>query len=375
MPKLPLTTQAALIFEMPPALDLARLLEDVNAALDEAELPTFEMGPAGTDVFALYRSDTLHATVAVHSGPLGLRGLERALTAPAAEAQIGRFEQALTKGRAHVVIAVGEGPSPVRFDTPAPVAAEIRLKVLARILDCVTAHARPMAAHVCSSDMLYTPEALAAALTGTPETALLLHPEVLTEQTGPQGEEGRGLILWNSHHLIGRTLVIEGLPAPVPARVAAKLAQTLIRQSRSGKIRLDPGASLKDAAGTMLRIRHEAPDEADPAGRIVASFWAAPASAGGAETAAPFVPHPGYTAFPADPAPAPENAEAQGWTAPGAIPHSRSERRGGASPNWMLWVGFGLFLWIGLPLLNVPKMVIEAAFSSADENPFLARKP
>lgn len=373
MSKLPLTTQAALMFQSVPSLDLAQLLEEANAQLAGADLPVFEMDPTGTDVFALLRSEKMHATIAVHSGPLGLRGLERALTAPAAEARIAHFEQALTKGRAHVVIAVGEGPSPVRFDTPVPVAAKLRLAVLARLIACITARERPLAAHLCSSDLLYTPQALEAAIAAPSDESLLLHPEPLTDQTGPDGEEGRGLILRNSHHLLDRTLVIEGVPEPVPAKVTAKLAHTLLRQARAGKIRLDHGASLKDAAGTTLRIRHEDPDAADPAGRIVVSFWSAPAASGGAETAQPFIPHPGYTAFPADvpeqDAPGPQ----PGWPALGDDAQHPAPAPRASGPNWMLWVGFGLFLWIGLPLLNVPKMVIESAFSSGQESPFVDR--
>ena len=29
----------------------------------------------------------------------------------------------------------------------------------------------------------------------------------------------------------------------------------------------------------------------------------------------------------------------------------------------MILVGIGLFLWVGLPLLNLPKIAIESAFS------------
>ena len=34
----------------------------------------------------------------------------------------------------------------------------------------------------------------------------------------------------------------------------------------------------------------------------------------------------------------------------------------------MILVGIGLFLWIGLPLLNIPKAVLEATFSEGLNN-------
>lgn len=368
MPKLPLTTQAALIYEVPPEISLSDLLEPANAALSAAGLPVFEVGPAATEAFALFTAPKLHATLAIHNGALGVRGLERALAAEPDNTRLDRFETALTRGRAHMVIAVGEGPSPVRFDTPAPVPVADRLRVLACLMRCVTQIAAPMAAHVCAADRMFTPEDLETALAEAPERSLLLHPEALGGMIGPEGENGAGLAMRNAHHLIGRTLVIEGVPEPVPAEVTAKLAQTLIRQAAAGKIRLEDGASLRDGAGTTLHIRHEAPDAADPAGRVIASFWTEPAQKG-AEAEPPFVPHPGYAAVPVEPPAAPE-APADAWASIAPPPHV-SERPAKTGPNWMLWVGFGLFLWIGLPLLNVPKMVIESAFSSAQDNPFL----
>lgn len=371
MPKMPLTTQAALIYEAPPELSLSALLSEANADLAKSGLPAFEMGPASSAVFGLFTAPAMHATVAVHPGPLGTRGLERALAAETSEARMQQFEAALIEGRAHVVIAVGEGPSPVRFDTPTPVPVETRLKVLATLMKSVMGQARPLAGHNCAADRMFTVQALEDAVARAPEHALLLHPEILPAQTGPDGESGTGLVLFNSHYLLGRTLVIEGVPEQVPAAVTEKLAKTLIRQACAGKINLDDGASLRDAAGTTLHIRHEAPDQADPAGRIVASFWTGAATDGGADTAAPFISHPGYAAVPVEEHPEPTVGREE-WS--GVEPSAHlAEKTARTGPNWMLWVGFGLFLWIGLPLLNVPKMAIEAAFSSSQQNPFLDR--
>ena len=41
---------------------------------------------------------------------------------------------------------------------------------------------------------------------------------------------------------------------------------------------------------------------------------------------------------------------------------STGKRQAGGS-GWMILVGIGLFLWVGLPLLNLAKMAIESAFS------------
>jgi len=363
-------TQAALIFDGVPEVALEEIRIRINKALGKRGYPEFELGSGASDSFVLFRNPQFHATIAIHKTPLGLRGQERAAASPVVREKEADFAQIAQTGPAHILICVGEGPEPLSFDQPAPVETKIKLEVLLTLIRLVMRQARPVAAHLCTSDMFYTADDLDAAFSGGFPPSILVHPVETTKQTGPDGDERPGLILYQSEHLIGKTLVLEGVPASVPLDMSLSLADTIIRQHMKGTLPLADGDTLSETVGMELYVRHAEPDAAFPGGRIVASFWPS-APDGGAMPGEPFPNHPGYAAVPATPGSDTSSGETGDGTwvppSPGSsyAPDGSSKRR---SSGWMILVGIGLFLWIGLPLLNIPKAVLEATFSEGLNN-------
>ena len=134
------------------------------------------------------------------------------------------------------------------------------------------------------------------------------------------------------------------------------------------------GDRLSEKLGTALYVRHLSANAAFPAGRIVVSFSETAPPRTRQTAGQPFLPHPGYAAISghsAEAAPRPNDewtpdrsardrdTDPVGLAGLSASPRERS----GSSPTWMILVGVGLFLWIGLPLLNVPQKLLQATFS------------
>lgn len=355
-----LTTQAALLYPATPDLTFDELLTEINTFLTRRGEQALERSEMSSQHFVLFSNPRLHVSIALHATPLGARGLDQALTAAVTRAKGEDFDRLAADSPAHLRIAVGDGPHPMPIERPDAVQVRTKLRLLQEVLRLVTARARPLAAHLCTSDLFYTPEELAAALAAAPSPVLTLHPVPTPKQTGPRGRDGTGLIAWQSHHLIGRTLVLEGIPEAVPLEMSLALLDTLVREKVKGALALAEGDALKETLGMALYVRHAAPDATFPKGRIIVSFWPEPAEAAGTEAPAPFRPHPGYSAVTAV-----WERDAEGGESVtlghGSL-RSTGKRQAGGS-GWMILVGIGLFLWVGLPLLNLPKMAIESAFS------------
>ena len=355
-----LTTQAALIYHSAPDLPFDALLNEINSFLTRRGEPSLELNEVSSDQFALFSNPRLHVSIAVHSTPLGERGLEQAFNAAVTRAKGEDFVHIARNTPAHLRIAVGDGPHPTPFDRPDVVQPRTRLRLMQEVLRLVMDKARPVAAHLCMSDLFYTTEELESALAAAPTPSLSLHPVPTPRIVGPNGRDGTGLIAWQSHHLIGRTLVLEGIPEAVPLDMSLALLDTLVRENVKGALALADGDELKETLGMALYERHAEPDAGFPAGRIIVSFWPAAPDATIATPLTPFRNHPGYSAVTAV-------WESEDDTGSGASLGSGSLRGSGArqsgSSSWMILVGIGLFLWVGLPLLNLPKIAIESAFS------------
>ena len=361
-----MATQAALIYADQPTLNLDEIRVRINKALSKRGYPEFEMGMGSSEQFALFRSSKMHATVALHNGPLGIRGQERAAVNAVTRAKDTDFASIAQNSSAHVLICVGDGPDPVSFDQPAPVDVKIKLEVLLTLIRLVMRQARPKVAHLCTSDMFYTADELEAGFANGFAPSMMLHPIETKPQPGPDGELRKSLILFQSEYLAGKTIVLEGIPDPVPLDMSLSLAETMIRQHMKGTLPLADGDALKEAVGMELYIRHAEPNAAFPSGRIIASFWATPAETADATAATPFINHPGYAAISASPSSRDdaEDATDDTWSPSSTRSAYVSDKASGKrSSSWMLLVGIGLFLWIGLPMLNIPKAVLEATFS------------
>lgn len=363
-----LTNQAALIYAEPPVFDAADLLGALNSALVSMGHVPLKPGPMMSEQFMLFSQPRLHATIAIHRTPLGTHGLERALNA----ARLGRaacdYQPILKKNRAHVVITVAAGETPLPFDPPEPVEARTLLEILFRLIRFVTAEARPVAAHLCTSDRLYKPEELDRALTRNLPASLLVHPTEVRVDQRAGGQTGVSLIAHQSAHLLGKTLIIEGLPLSVPKKLGEQLVESLIARHLEGKLPLANGDRVRKNDDITLHVRHEDSVSVSPDGAIVVSFWDQAPKANYLDRQSPFEGHRGYNALPPK-SPMPEDmAEASdssnwdsGYISGAAL--SSSPRKSGP-PTWMIMVAIGMFLWIGLPLLDIPKSVIESTFSN-----------
>lgn len=352
-------TQAALLYPEAPGLSFDDLLTAFNADLRQAGEMSFSLGGDTSERFALFTHAGVHATVAIHAGPIDRGAAARAVTSAASLGLPVDVEAVLASHRAHMLISVADGPSPAAFDTPEPVPAELRVDLLARLTRLVAEQAPPEAIHLTAADRMYSARDIAAIEQSDP-APMLIHPHLTGESTSTGGARGYGLRAEGSQVLLGGPVLdVEGIPETMPPRSAHKLACKLLRAYSAGKLRLNDGSRVNTPGGLSLRIRHEDGSDSAPGGSIVASFHGrAPASP---QVVAPFPPHQGYLAMRTPPASGPATDGPDISWVPPASGSAASERAQGSS-RWMIFVGIGLLLWIGLPLLNIPETVIKAAF-------------
>lgn len=372
MPKDTLTTQAALIYADRPGLPFDTILDRLNSALAKRDIQPMETRDPSSREFRLIGNDRLHATIAIHGNPLGSRGQTRALKISEQLGATQDFEALAQTCPAHIQICVGEGPSPVLFEAPKPVPAAQRLMLLFTVLRLVMGYARPAAVHLCVSDRFYDSDDLEQSLSGGPAPDLLWHPQVFARRQDAGGRTREDLVLHQSECLLGRTLILSGLPAKMPLAQRLDLAQRLTHQHLDGSAPLEDGVIAGSDGQPTLSIRTFPPDLSAPHGRIVAE---ATGSTPSNETVPLFAPHRGYSAVshdpgdPGDPAkpglrPGDSGADDTGWQdhdIPSARPGPRPKTRKSAA--WITLGVLGLFLWVGLPMLNLPKLALEAAYS------------
>lgn len=361
-----LTIQAALLYRATPELNFADLRDRLNATLASSGIPPLEDSPLSSDQFALFRNTRLHISIAVHRTPLPAAGLKTALAAPASRSKRCDFERLLAQSHAHVILSVGDGPTPAALEPVTPAPAAIKLALLNRVMALVHERAPAIAAHLCTNDLFFTPAEIDAAAAQQIPPGMVMHP---LKADGP----ARALRLCNSEVLIGKVLEIHDIPTSVPVSMQLTLANTLVTQHLAGALPLEDGDRLEDAVGMALSVRHGRPASSAPKGRIIVSFDSPDLPRAPRWEVSTYQPHPGYAASPTPPEAAPPG-EARDWQPP---PRSSYRGRvadvaGKSSSNWMIWVGIGLFLWIGLPLLHIPQMVLQAAFSDA---PLLSDQP
>lgn len=364
-----LTSQAALIYAAPPVFEPDTILMSLNSAIVSMGHAPLTLSPMASDQFMQFSHPALHATIAIHRAPLGISGLERALNAARVARHAFGFQEVIENNPAHVIITIGEGASPLPFDTPDPVPARTKLEILFRLMRVITAEARPKAAHLCTSDRFYTPEELDKALTRNLPISLLVHPIEMRVDQNETGQTGTSVIAHQSEHLLDKTLVIEGLPPNVPKQLAEQLIESLIGKYLSTDLPLANGDKIRKDAEMTLHVRHSDPLRHCPNGAIIVSFWSAPPHDGYLVNQPHFEGHPGYMPLVRKPntseQPQDEEASDLGWTPTymSAV-SSETNPRKSAPPMWMILTGIGLFLWVGLPLLNVPQMLIESTLSN-----------
>lgn len=350
-----LMTQAALIYGAAPDLDFAALRAALNHALASSGSPALEDSPMSSDQFALFRNARVHVSIALHRTPLPARGLQHALAAAATRSKRCDFERILDQSHAHVIVSVGDGPTPLPLEPVTAAPAAIKLALLHKAITLIHDRAPADALHMCTNDLFHSAAEIEGAAAQAIAPALVMHPLAADEPS-------RAIRLCNSEHLIGSVLEIHEIPNRVPVSMQLTLANTLVTQHMSGALPLDDGDRLEDAVGMGLTVHRARPTAQAPSGRIVVTFDSeAPQRAPRWDSAA-FHPHRGYSVLSSAIAPAAETDE---WTPDSASGYgariaASAENR---SSNWMIWVGIGLFLWIGLPLLDIPQKIIHATFS------------
>ena len=139
---------------------------------------------------------------------------------------------------------------------------------------------------------------------------------------------------------------------------------------------LGQGSMWKSVAQALdSRCHFRAPDlpghgrsPAFPDGRVIATFRPETPGTEPEDDAAPFAGHPGYSAL--APAVSQPDEHDETWSpVPGAVAPGRTQSGRGLS-TWMVLLVVGVFLWIGLPLLNVPQKLISTTFSNDLNAPF-----
>lgn len=352
-----LNTQAALVYRAPPVIDLGALRARINAELASSGSPALEDSPMSSDEFVLFRNARLHVTVAIHRTPLPTRGLQHALSAPATRSRRTDFAALIAQSRAHVIVSVGDGPAPIPLEPVTPAPPALKLALLHKTVSLLHTQSPAEALHTGANDLFHTAAEIETAATQAIVAGFVMHPLAADAPA-------RALRMINSELLIGKVLEIHGIAEKVPVSMQLVLANTLVVQHIAGNLPLEDGDRLEDSVGMGLTIRHARPTAQAPEGRLVVAFDNDGLQRAPRWETAVFTPHPGYSAPLAPPAPAALDGQVE-WIPPGAGGYSSrvvaaAENR---SSNWMIWVGIGLFLWIGLPLLNIPQMILQATFS------------
>ena len=333
--------QASLVYDAAPRFDFAALTEAANLVLRETGHGALVIKPQSTEVFALFGNDILHATVAIHDAPLRLGGTAG---------------EKLSVSKAHVEITVRSGPDPVAFDKPEPVSVVLLASLLQQLARSVHEAAPCKSMHIAASDRFFSADVfddLGASLT----PHLFLSPEKLTDVVGPEGQTGQQYVFHQSRHFVGRELVLRGVPAKVPQEMITTLIDALIAQHLNGSVPLLDGDTISGSLDISLNVRHAT--SRDGRACVLVSFWPEP------EGTSPQI--PAFSVQTAtSPAPTPTAAEyPDEWSAPGSGAYSTAKStEKGSKSTWILLVGLGLFLWVGLPMLEIPQKVIKSAFSN-----------
>ena len=333
--------QASLVYDAAPRFDFAALTGAANLVLRETGHGALMIKPQSTEVFALFGNDILHATIAIHDTPLRLGGTTG---------------EKLAVSKAHVVISVRSGSDPVAFDKPEPASVVLMASLLQQLARSVHEAAPCKSVHIAASDRFFSADVFDD-LDATLTPHLFLSPEKLTDVVGPEGQTGQQYVFHQSRHFVGRELVLRGVPAKVPEVMVTTLIDTLIHQHLNGAVALGDGDTISGSLDISLFVRHAT--SRDGRACVLVSFWPEP------EGTSPQLPvFSVQTAT--SPAPAPIAVEdPDDWSAPGPGAYSTDNRTDkGSKSTWILLVGLGLFLWVGLPMLDIPQKVIKSAFSN-----------
>lgn len=248
-----LATEATLFCRKPVQFDPVEIRARFDAARGPDAVPARLRGMAEAESLVL-EAQGCQIMFSAARRRLASAPFRDALASPILADRRGRFSEAIRTHLAHVRVLV---TAPTGSDLPPLV---VRIAVLKAALDTVCALEEATLVHCLPGNMLLDPAELREAR----DAALLaFRPDPVP---GDMAHEV-GLRATGSHHLLGRTLVLAPAPRALDASIA--LAARII-ETHSGELPRH-GSEIETEDGETLYARHDAPDAADPAGRVVFS--------------------------------------------------------------------------------------------------------
>lgn len=165
-------------------------------------------------------------------------------------------------GHVSVTVAARQGASPLPW--------HLQLVVLHRAILVLFDISDAGLAHLPLSDMLFDRDEIAGTRDMTVPLALCLHPVPIAARDVPVIAgvlPPLGLVMLGAERFCGKPVVLA--PSPLPLQEGLALVTQLVRDHAGGLRLLEDGAHFDDAGPGGVFIRHSAPDDGAPAGRIL----------------------------------------------------------------------------------------------------------
>ena len=237
-------------------------------ALRRFDLPLIAEGQneAGQLVFANPR---FRLTLKYHHGPCPPETLAAALQAPVLALKPGDLRTQTAEHAQHLTVSV-QPTAPGAAGPQGPLPWHMRLVVLHRAILALFDLSEAEMLHFPLSDMLFARSEVLETRDATLPLPLCLHPLPIAPADVPTIAgvlPPLGLVALGSERFCGKPVVLA--PSSVPLREGITLVAALLRDHAGGVLALDDGAELRNPSHGGVFIRHTAPDEGAPKGRIL----------------------------------------------------------------------------------------------------------
>ena len=273
---------AHFLFAGKPTLNLENILTLINDRTAKHGAAQLSLSPLSTNSYAVICGANVHATITVSRG----RCPHTSAEALAQKNDLTNAQrEVLTTHDAHITVEVADSDAPVTAKTremyaamgirPRACPAATKLRLFHALCDVLAEAAAPELIHLHPADQILSASDLAALRQEALPVSLLVVTERGDTRIGPGGAVGDDIIARNGDYLVGKTLVLRGVPNEMATQEMSDLLMRIMHQYRDGRLALADGDRLAAAEGVTLHVYHETLPEAGKT-QIVASFWPAP---------------------------------------------------------------------------------------------------
>jgi hypothetical protein len=217
----------------------------------------------------LFTNPRFRLTLKYHHDPCPPETLIAALQAPVLALKPGDLRRQAADHAQHLTVSVtpkAQGTASLQ----GPLPWHMRLVVLHRAILALFDLSEAEMLHFPLSDMLFARSEVLETRDATLPLPLCLHPLPIAPPDVPTIAgvlPPLGFVALGSERFCGKPVVLA--PSPVPLREGITLVAALLRDHAGGVLTLDDGRELRNPSHGGVFIRHTAPDEGAPDGRIL----------------------------------------------------------------------------------------------------------